>query len=124
MPRSRGRSGAATARAPAPTKAAPVPPPAPVQGGLGSTIAEGMAFGGGSAIAHRAVDALVGPRVVKHENVTSPVPSAEPADACARQNNAFQDCLNQYGSDISNCQFYMDMLSECRRSSTSNGLIV
>ncbi|KAJ0438342.1 hypothetical protein HanHA300_Chr16g0612861 [Helianthus annuus] len=26
-------------------------------------------------------------------------------------------CINSSGSDISKCQFYMDMLAECRRSS-------
>ncbi|KVI10877.1 CHCH-like protein [Cynara cardunculus var. scolymus] len=81
MPRrsSGGRSARAPARAPAPSRA---PPPAPVQssggsmlGGIGSTIAQGMAFGTGSA------------------------------------------CLNSSGNDIGKCQFYMDMLSECRRNS-------
>jgi hypothetical protein len=24
-------------------------------------------------------------------------------------------CINHYGSDISKCQFYLDMLNECRR---------
>jgi hypothetical protein len=24
-------------------------------------------------------------------------------------------CLNDYGSEISKCQFYLDMLNECRR---------
>lgn len=39
-------------------------------GGLGSAIAEGMAFGVGSAMAHRAVDSMLGPRTVnvEHQN--------------------------------------------------------
>ncbi|RRT78141.1 hypothetical protein B296_00027539 [Ensete ventricosum] len=37
-------------------------------GGIGSTIAQGMAFG---TIAHRAVDAVVGPRTIQHETVVS-----------------------------------------------------
>ncbi|KAK1603945.1 hypothetical protein QYE76_027618 [Lolium multiflorum] len=28
-------------------------------------------------------------------------------------------CLNHEGSDISKCQFYMDLLNECRRKSNS-----
>ncbi|PKI33214.1 hypothetical protein CRG98_046383, partial [Punica granatum] len=28
-------------------------------------------------------------------------------------------CLNNFGNDISKCQFYMDMLSECRKNSGS-----
>uniref|UniRef100_A0A0A9DFZ2 CHCH domain-containing protein n=1 Tax=Arundo donax TaxID=35708 RepID=A0A0A9DFZ2_ARUDO len=29
-------------------------------------------------------------------------------------------CINNYGSDISKCQFYLDMLTECRRGSGSS----
>ncbi|XP_074299894.1 uncharacterized protein LOC141631071 [Silene latifolia] len=39
------------------------------------------------------------------------------SDACGIHSKAFQDCLNSYGSDISKCQFYLDMLSECKRNS-------
>ncbi|GFP99440.1 hypothetical protein PHJA_002088100 [Phtheirospermum japonicum] len=112
------------------------PPPAPVQSGsggsmlgsIGSTIAQGMAFGTGSAVAHRAVDAVLGPRTIQHEAVASEAVAgaAAPAatsmgasDACNMHSRAFQDCLNGYGNDISKCQFYMDMLAECRRNSGS-----
>ncbi|OWM87719.1 hypothetical protein CDL15_Pgr016415 [Punica granatum] len=112
-------------------------PPAPMQsggggsilGGIGSTIAQGMAFGTGSAVAHRAVDAVMGPRTIQHETVVSEVaasPAPAPtsssiggADACSVHSKAFQDCLNNFGNDISKCQFYMDMLSECRKNSGS-----
>ncbi|RAL44998.1 unnamed protein product [Cuscuta campestris] len=140
--RSSGRSSGfgrapAPRRAPAPAPVKNSPPPAPVQssgggsllGGIGSTIAQGMAFGGGSAMAHRAVDAVVGPRTVQHEMVAAPTPGAQAApatsslggsDACNMHSKAFQDCINTSGSDISKCQFYMDMLSECRRNSMLN----
>ncbi|KAI5661316.1 hypothetical protein M9H77_20639 [Catharanthus roseus] len=112
------------------------PPPAPVQpssggsmlGSIGSTIAQGMAFGTGSAVAHRAVDAVMGPRTIQHETVVSEAAAAAPpapasivggSDACNVHMKAFQDCVNSYGSDISKCQFYMDMLNECRRNSGS-----
>lgn len=96
-------------------------------GGLGATVAQGMAFGTGSAMAHRAVDAVMGPRTIQHETVVSEAVSAAPApiagssvgDACGVHNKAFQDCLNHYGSEISKCQFYLDMLNECRRNSGS-----
>ncbi|PKA54349.1 hypothetical protein AXF42_Ash000182 [Apostasia shenzhenica] len=95
-------------------------------GGIGSTIAQGMAFGTGSAVAHRAVDAVIGPRTIQHETVVSQDPEASAAsignasggDACSIQSKAFQDCINNYGSDISKCQFYLDMLTECRRGSS------
>ncbi|MBA0856099.1 hypothetical protein Goshw_023294, partial [Gossypium schwendimanii] len=108
------------------------PPPAPAQsgsggsllGGIGSTIAQGMAFGTGSAVAHRAVDAVMGPRTIQHETVVSeaaaaPANSFTGSDACSIHSKAFQDCLNSYGNEISKCQFYMDMLSECRKNSGS-----
>ncbi|KAF7143046.1 hypothetical protein RHSIM_Rhsim05G0100900 [Rhododendron simsii] len=174
-----------------PQPASRAPPPAPVQGGsggsmlggLGATIAQGMAFGTGSAVAHRAVDAIVGPRTIQHEAVVSEAVAAPAAttnsfgsDACGVHTKAFQDlqgpptdlevkvckdltiseaiktseneavigiccarrwksrevnlrfiedilaiylCLNSSGNDISKCQFYMDMLSECKRNSGS-----
>ncbi|KAK9678836.1 hypothetical protein RND81_11G235900 [Saponaria officinalis] len=136
MPR---RSGGRSASRPAPRPAARspppqtvnrAPPPAPVPasgggsllGGIGSTIAQGVAFGTGSAVAHRAVDAVMGPRTIQHETVGAE--AAQPAsaaasvgDACGIHSKAFQDCLNNFGSDISRCQFYLDMLSECKRNS-------
>ncbi|XP_072987654.1 uncharacterized protein [Typha latifolia] len=132
----RRSSGGRVASRPSPMRnppqpARPAPPPAPVQGGgsimggIGSTIAEGMAFGTGSAIAHRAVDAVMGPRVIQHETVPSSSPAATASvgsgsanlDACSIHSKAFQDCINSNGSDISKCQFYLDMLNECRRGS-------
>ncbi|KAL3635343.1 hypothetical protein CASFOL_019890 [Castilleja foliolosa] len=123
------------ARSPPPQTVHNAPPPAPVQSGsggsmlgsIGSTIAQGMAFGTGSAVAHRAVDSVFGPRTIQHEAVASEAAGvAAPAasgmggsDACNMHSKAFQECLNGYGNDISKCQFYMDMLAECRRNSSS-----
>jgi len=62
----------------------------------------GMAFGTGSAVAHRAVDAVMGPRTIQHETVVSeaaaaPTPTANSfgSDACNIHTKAFQDvcCL-------------------------------
>ncbi|EPS66428.1 hypothetical protein M569_08347, partial [Genlisea aurea] len=124
----------AAVRSPPPQTVNNAPPPAPLQsssggsmlGGLGATIAQGMAFGTGSAVAHRAVDAVMGPRTIQHETVVSEAASAPVSaaasmgsDACGVHSKAFQDCINSYGSEISKCQFYMDMLAECRRNSGS-----
>lgn len=89
--------------------------------GIGSTIAEGMAFGGGSAVAHRAVDAVMGPRTVHHEvtqvtQSSSSSTSQEVDTACANQAKAFKDCLQANANDVGKCQFYVDMLTECRKS--------
>ncbi|KAF5942704.1 hypothetical protein HYC85_020346 [Camellia sinensis] len=111
----------APARPPAP---APAPAPATAQGesakgGLGASVADGMAFGGGNAIGHRAADAVIGPRVFRHEVVGSLVPSVAPvsadSDTCGGQSKSFIDCLNYNASDISKCQLYMDMLCECHK---------
>ncbi|KAL3515466.1 hypothetical protein ACH5RR_022368, partial [Cinchona calisaya] len=64
----KGRSAPRPAACPAPGRNPPqpvnhAPPSVPVQtncGGSLSTIAQGMAFGTGSAVAHRAVDAVMG----------------------------------------------------------------
>lgn len=58
-----------------------------------------MAFGTGSAVAHRAVDAVLGPRTIQHETVVSeaavaPAPTTNSfsgADACGIHTKAFQD---------------------------------
>lgn len=57
-----------------------------------------MAFGTGSAVAHRAVDAVMGPRVIQHETVDSssssaPAVASNPggSEACNVQSKAFQD---------------------------------
>ena len=57
-----------------------------------------MAFGTGSAVAHRAVDAVMGPRTIQHETVASeaaaPAPTANSlggSDACNIHSRAFQD---------------------------------
>ncbi|KAL1215403.1 hypothetical protein V5N11_021831 [Cardamine amara subsp. amara] len=130
--RSAPRPRPAASRSPAPQPVHRAPPPAPAQAssgggmfsGIGSTIAQGLAFGTGSAVAHRAVDSVMGPRTIHHEGVEAAAASAAPAasnmlSSCDIHAKAFQDCLSGYGSEINKCQFYMDMLSECRKNSGS-----
>ena len=58
-----------------------------------------MAFGTGSAVAHRAVDSIMGPRTIQHETVVSQAPEAAAAppmgntsaDSCNIHSRAFQD---------------------------------
>ncbi|PIA52235.1 hypothetical protein AQUCO_01000244v1 [Aquilegia coerulea] len=116
--------------APPPAKVAPAPAPATTTSGggmlsgIGSTIAQGLAFGTGSAVAHRAVDSVMGPRTIQYEGAPSEAASSSPAamnsaaSSCNIHSKAFEDCLNNYGSEISKCQFYLDMLTECRKNST------
>eukprot|EP00271_Cylindrocystis_brebissonii_P011546 TRINITY_DN29397_c0_g1_i1.p2 TRINITY_DN29397_c0_g1~~TRINITY_DN29397_c0_g1_i1.p2 ORF type:complete len:147 (+),score=45.43 TRINITY_DN29397_c0_g1_i1:137-577(+) len=140
----RSRRSAPPARAPArapPRAAAPppaqhhsAPPPAMPQqqapsmmGGMMGMIGQGLAFGTGSAVAHRAVDAVMGPRGGGGHEASQPQPDVaaaqqqqqqQPTD-CAWQTKAFQDCVQSNTSDISKCQFYVDLLSECKKSGTT-----
>lgn len=55
----------------------------------------GLAFGTGSAVAHRAVDSVMGPRTIQHEAVeaaaASPVSSNTFSSSCDIHAKAFQD---------------------------------
>jgi len=130
----------AASRAPA---AAPAshPPAAPQQrsggmlSGIGSTIAQGMAFGTGSAIAHRAVGAAAGaltgggegemPTEQGYAEPAQPVGAgvggAPPALAgpCADDKQMFFECLQQNRGDQEACRFLYDTLQTCNRESSS-----
>ncbi|KAE9033162.1 hypothetical protein PR003_g9108 [Phytophthora rubi] len=137
----RSRRSSTPARKPAaPAKTAPVPAkpaapaPAPVQasapspsigGGLMSTVAEGFAFGTGSAIARHGVNAVIDSfSGSKEEPVAQPVaaapaaPVAAPmAAVCASDNKAFLECINRNSNDVAACQFYLDALNQCKQQS-------
>jgi len=102
---------------------------------------QGMAFGGGSAIAHRAVDSIAGPRTVVHEHqgVGDGQQAAQPSsgamsaiDAGGRgQNRAvesqcgdevlqFQRCLQDNSNSFDSCSFYFDVLSQCQKAVKEN----
>ncbi|PWA95237.1 coiled-coil-helix-coiled-coil-helix domain-containing protein 10, mitochondrial [Artemisia annua] len=66
-----------------------------------ATVAHGFIWSTGNAMAHRAIYAIMGPRTVQIEN-----------------------CINTSGSDIIKCQFYMDMLSQCRKSGSATPVAV
>jgi hypothetical protein len=117
----RARSPTPRARSPPPAPRAGAPPPAQQQrSGLGSglvgMVAQGMMFGTGSAMAHRAVDAVLGPR-------GGPAPPQEEAAAaaaaivhdelpCNRQAKLFADCLVDGDMDV--CEPYFSKMRECR----------
>jgi len=123
---------------PAPAASAP-PPAAPQQGGgggmlgsIGSTIVQGMAFGTGSAVAHRAVDSVMGPREVKHVHEGGPEggePMAAAPEAggamqsggvCPDEMFQFQQCQKDNAGDLASCKFYFDVLSQCQQNSSND----
>nr|GEZ55801.1 hypothetical protein [Tanacetum cinerariifolium] len=89
-----------------------------------ATVANDFIWSTGSAMAHRAMDAIMGPRTIQIENVPAAQVASSAADKCAGQKKAFNDCINTSRSDISKCQFYMDMLSECRKSGSATPIAV
>ncbi|KAH7569742.1 hypothetical protein JRO89_XS06G0258800 [Xanthoceras sorbifolium] len=74
------------------------------------------------SMAHRSVDAVIGTSTIQHGTVVSEdavaltTISFGALDACNVHSKAFQDCVNNFRSDISKCQFYIDMLAECRKN--------
>ncbi|GLD92156.1 hypothetical protein PINS_up000689 [Pythium insidiosum] len=117
--------------APAPAAAAPAPAPAPAQGGgvmsgLMGTVAEGMAWGTGTAIARHAVNAVVdsfsgdskdAQPAAQQAPVAAAAPAQVAAPVCYNDQKAFMDCLNSNKNDISSCQFYLDALNQCKQQS-------
>jgi len=115
---------------PAPAQSAPAPVPAasnapstlaPGSGGapsmagaIGATIVQGMAFGTGSAIAHRAVDAVAGPRVVQHEMVDGSAAAAGAGAGAASQ--ASNNCADY------NASFLKVPVLHCLREACSSSL--
>ncbi|KAF4316475.1 hypothetical protein G195_010111 [Phytophthora kernoviae 00238/432] len=99
-----------------------------VGGGLMATVAEGFAFGTGSAIARHGVNAVVDSfSGSKDEPVAQPV-TAAPAPAtralgvaavCASDNKAFLDCIDRNTHDVAACQFYLDALNQCKQQSVN-----
>mmetsp|Transcript_22294 Transcript_22294/g.62173 ORF Transcript_22294/g.62173 Transcript_22294/m.62173 type:complete len:116 (+) Transcript_22294:148-495(+) len=98
--------------------------------GIGSTIAQGMAFGTGSAIAHRAVGAAAGaltgggeePASQQPMEVTGGQPQAQQQQiqgACAQDKQMFFDCLQHNRGDQQACSFLYDTLQTCQREQSS-----
>ncbi|OQR81488.1 hypothetical protein THRCLA_23360, partial [Thraustotheca clavata] len=119
------------APAPAPVHSAPAPAPMQQQqsggmmSGLMGTVAQGMAFGTGSAIAHRAVGAVansIGGGSDNSHQEAAPAAAAPPQEAnpCVNQNKAFMDCLNANSNDVAACQFYFDQFKMCERQAQQN----
>lgn len=115
---------------------APVAAPAPSGGivsGIMGSIAQGFMFGTGSAVAHRAVDSVMGPRTIVHEHkndeapaatAATSAPTAAPAVAstltdntnerCQFEKNQFNRCMQTNDSNLEACQNYMDSLRSCQ----------
>jgi hypothetical protein len=93
--------------------------------GIGSTIAQGMAFGTGSAIAHRAVGAVAGSMGGGGGEEAAPVEMAgdnqyqqqqqQLQGACGNDKTMFFECLQVNRGDQQACSFLYESLQQCQR---------
>ena len=85
--------------------------------GLMGTMASGMAFGAGSAVAHQAVGAAAS-ALSGSGSKEAPAPVAPAAQAsggyCDLHNEDLMACLKQPGADASACQPYFEALQACQ----------
>jgi len=98
--------------------------------GIGSTIAQGMAFGTGSAIAHQAVGAAVnsmsgGSGEVQSQGQVLAGEQQQPMQvqaqgalqgACGQDKQMFFECLKVNQGDQQSCSFLYQTLQECQRN--------
>ena len=115
--------------------AAPPPPPPARQasgGGLapslGGMVAQGMALGTGSALAHTAIHALLGGGGRGGEAATAPsdlraAASALEADGgpCRNASRAFAACMDDQGDDLEACRYWLESLKSCARAAEMGG---
>lgn len=93
-----------------------------------------MAFGTGSAIAHRAVGAVANSfggsdeaaPVEQQQQMQPQQQFADPqqqqlAGACASDKEMFFECLKQNQGDQQSCSFLYDQLKACQRNETTFG---
>eukprot|EP00510_Aplanochytrium_minuta_P001853 CAMPEP_0184013364 /NCGR_PEP_ID=MMETSP0954-20121128/4971_1 /TAXON_ID=627963 /ORGANISM="Aplanochytrium sp, Strain PBS07" /LENGTH=169 /DNA_ID=CAMNT_0026293543 /DNA_START=388 /DNA_END=894 /DNA_ORIENTATION=- len=131
------RAPPAPTRAPPPARSPPPPAPsaptpmAPQQSsgggmlsGLGGMVAQGMAIGTGSALAHQAVNSVMGGSSSSHS--AAPVESSQPVaqsaptpvsnanDTCSLNQNDLYQCLQEQNGNASACQYYFDALKQCQ----------
>mmetsp|Transcript_13849 Transcript_13849/g.18078 ORF Transcript_13849/g.18078 Transcript_13849/m.18078 type:complete len:157 (-) Transcript_13849:143-613(-) len=131
-PAARPMSTAAKPPAPAPQQKSQVPATQSSGGGmlsgLGSTIAQGMAFGTGSAIAHQAVGAITGSMSGGGEAAPAPATNeyasgameqnnnSQSGAACATDKQIYYDCLKDNRDDGVMCNFLLEQLKACQQN--------
>lgn len=75
----------------------------------------GMAMGTGSALGHRAVDAVLGSRHPEPAAATEAAQQLVAENApCSEQAKAFAECMSYSGGDMGPCQQYFDAMQQCR----------
>lgn len=94
-----------------------------MMGGLMGSIAQGMAFGTGSAIAHRAVGAVAGSmsgddegkhQQQEFQQQAPPAQYAAEDAPCGFDQKNFMACLQANNNNASACSFYFEALQTCQ----------
>jgi hypothetical protein len=85
--------------------------------GLGSTIAQGFAFGTGSSLARHAVDSMMGGggSAPAAQAPAAPAPQQYSNAACDVDQKALMQCF-QNGGNASSCEFYFNALQQCQQA--------
>ena len=93
--------------------------------GLGGAMAQGMAMGTGSAIAHQAINRMMGPshggppiegqqqQQVAQAPAQDNYQMQQEQNPCASYNMNLLQCLKSSSDNIGLCQDYMNMLNQC-----------
>lgn len=88
--------------------------------GMASTMAQGFAFGTGSAVAHRAVGAVMGgggssaPAEQAEQPAATQSYQQPEVDPCDMDKQNFGSCLQNNNNDVTSCQFVFDALQACQ----------
>lgn len=92
--------------------------------GLASTVAQGFAFGTGSAIAHRAVGAVADgmsggeeesqPQEQQQYSGGYAGDQQQQQGPCGRPQQQLYSCLQEQDGSAVACQFYFDALRQCQ----------
>ena len=87
--------------------------------GLMGTVAQGFAFGTGSAVAREAVGGVMGAMSSGGGEPSGAVAQTSQqsagAAACQMQQQSFYDCLQNSNGDASACQDFFQALSNCQQ---------
>lgn len=136
MGRRRGGGGGFSRRSPPQTRSqSGAPPPSTRRrdgggslfGAVANMVGQGMMWGAGSSIGHRAVDGVMGPRTIAYEaheqhktdtdetTNTSASGIDARANPCAAPMELFGKCLEQNSDNVAQCQAFADLLTSCKR---------
>ena len=85
--------------------------------GLGGMMMQGMALGTGSAMAHRAVDAVMGSRHPAPAEATQAAQTiVQDQLPCSEQAKSFGECMSMSNGDMEACRVFFEYMQQCRLS--------